>query len=208
MLWPERNPIGQGGTLILVAGASGAGKDSLIDAAREHFDGDPRFLFPRRIITRGDQRGERHIALSEEEFAKCERQGSFCLTWRANGLSYGVPLETVDALAAGRTVVLNISRGKIVEARALWANTRVLHVVASAEARRQRLVARGRETARQAAERLRRADMEAASVPQGEWVSEIDNSGNLASAIERFVTLVAQYAGSVRGQAAGGVDSS
>jgi len=38
--------------LVLVVGPSGAGKDSLLKAAREEFRGDPRIGFARRVITR------------------------------------------------------------------------------------------------------------------------------------------------------------
>ena len=48
---PQKIPPGRG-TLALVVGPSGAGKDALIDGARHHFAGDPRYSFPRRLITR------------------------------------------------------------------------------------------------------------------------------------------------------------
>ena len=40
------------GTLIVLVGPSGAGKNSLMAYAREQFDADPTVLFVRRAITR------------------------------------------------------------------------------------------------------------------------------------------------------------
>jgi ribose 1,5-bisphosphokinase len=182
------------GTLILVVGPSGAGKDSLIDAARQHFRGDCRVQFPLRVITRGGQAGERHIALSERDFQESESQGCFCLSWRVHGLSYGIPIEMLDALTAGGSIVINISREKVDEARAMWRQTRVIHVVASPEALWTRLIARGRENACDAIERLGRADALRFAPSDADWVDEIDNSDALATAVERFTALIARHA--------------
>jgi ribose 1,5-bisphosphokinase len=150
------------------------GKDTLIDAARERFGVGPRFLFPRRAVTRRGQRGEPCIPLSEEEF---EPPGPLlpqmarprAVLWRPGG--------GARRAGAGRTVVVNVSREMNADARRLWSDTRLLHVTASAEARRKRLTGRGRETVRELAGRLKRADAKEALVPRSEWVTEIDSSG-------------------------------
>ena len=59
------------GTLILVIGPSGAGKDSIIAGAAERLRDDKRILFARRVITRpAHAGGENHLAVSAGEFAE------------------------------------------------------------------------------------------------------------------------------------------
>ena len=56
--------------LVLVAGPSGAGKDSLLNGARDVFQGDPRIHFARRVITRPpDPDGENHESVTGAVFA-------------------------------------------------------------------------------------------------------------------------------------------
>ena len=177
-----------GGTLILVVGPSGAGKDTLIDAARSHFSGDDTIQFGRRCITRHDQIGEEHAALSEAEFARREGEGGFFLSWRAHGLDYGIGADVAEALMAGNHMVLNVSRRVIGEARRKWPRTHVIQITARPEVLRSRLLARGRETAGDISERLERAGE--IGLTEADWLSELDNSGDLASAVARFVRLV------------------
>ncbi len=69
--------------LVLVVGPSGAGKDSLLQTAREAFRCDPRIGFARRVITRpADPDGENHEPVSEAEFTARD----FALSWSAHGL--------------------------------------------------------------------------------------------------------------------------
>jgi len=177
------------GKLILVVGPSGAGKDTLIDAARAHFAGEPGMLFCERCITRMDQTGEPHAALSEAEFARVAKAGGFFLAWQAHGLSYGVTAEIVDILGSGTTVVVNTSRRIIADARRKWPGTHVVHVTAAPEVLRERLKLRGRETSAAVDHRLRRGIE--VGCPQGEWVVEVDNSGALADGVARFNAALA-----------------
>ena len=186
-------PDGAGGTLILVVGPSGAGKDTLIDAARSRLQGDGAILFWRRYITRDDQIGEQHAALSEEEFARRREDGGFFLSWRVHGLDYGIAADILAKLAAGRHVVLNVSRRVIGEARRKWPRTHVIQVTARPEVLRSRLLARGRESADGISERLERGGE--ICLAEADWLSKLDNSADLASAVDRFVGLIHEAAG-------------
>ena len=182
-----------GGTLILVVGPSGAGKDTLLDAARAHFQDDGTIVFARRCITREDQTGEQHAPVSKVEFTRLEAEGGFFLSWRAHGLDYGIAADVLEMLAAGNNVVLNVSRRIIVaEARRKWPRTHVIQVTARPEVLLQRLLARGRETADGIGRRLERAGE--IRLAEAEWLSDLDNSGDLASAVARFTALILQAA--------------
>ena len=90
-------PLSRGwraGRLVLVVGPSGAGKDTLIAAAQERLAGDPRYVFPKRVVTRPCNRErEAHESATETQFEERLANGGFCLAWQAHGLSYGLPLS-------------------------------------------------------------------------------------------------------------------
>ncbi|MFG1345446.1 phosphonate metabolism protein/1,5-bisphosphokinase (PRPP-forming) PhnN [Xanthobacter autotrophicus DSM 431] len=145
------------GTLLLVVGPSGAGKDTLLDIARANFAGEARVLFARRLVTRPAGAGEDNGTLSERDFEAARAAGRFPLSWRAHGLAYALGPEVRDTIAAGGVVVANGSRATLPEARARFARVKVVHVTAPAAVRAHRLAARGRESAADIEERLTRA---------------------------------------------------
>lgn len=152
MLAPER------GTLFLVVGPSGSGKDTLLNGARAALRMDAGFIFPQRVITRpSDAGGEDHIAVTAEEFEARRRAGAFTLHWTANGHAYGVPNDIERDLDAGRSVVVNVSRTVIDEARVRLAPVRVILLTVSDDVLAQRLAARGRESRGEIEARLARA---------------------------------------------------
>ncbi len=163
--------------LVLVVGPSGAGKDSLLNAAREAFRGDARIHFARRVITRPpDPHGENHEPVTEAEFATRD----FALSWSAHGLRYGI--TTVDMAPV---VVANVSRGVIAEAARRFP-VRVIEVTAPPEILAARLKARRRESAGDVASRLARS----ATIPDDVAVETVWNDGTLAAGVERFVTVL------------------
>ena len=113
------------GTLFLVVGPSGSGKDSLINAARNQLLETGNFIFPKRFITRfADSGEEKHIPISEDEFSKKLQAGDFAMSWEANGFRYGVPRNIEKELDEGRSVVLNVSRGVVNEALKKFASVK------------------------------------------------------------------------------------
>ena len=145
------------GTLVLIVGPSGAGKDTLMDAARTALREEPVFQFARRVITRPhDFGGEVHESVSEQDFVRDERQGAFALSWTAHGLAYGIRASIKDDIAAGRIVVANVSRGVIAQAERLAPRVIVINITAPVEVLTARLAARGRESREVILQRLRR----------------------------------------------------
>lgn len=142
--------------LMAVVGPSGAGKDTLMGLARAGVEGDARFRFVQRAITRpAEAGGEAHRAMDDAAFEAERMAGRYALDWRAHGLSYGIPRDIEDDLAARRVVVANLSRGVLAEAAARY-RLRVLVITAPPEVLAARLAARGRETADDIAARLAR----------------------------------------------------
>lgn len=180
----------EGGTLVLVVGPSGAGKDTLINAARERLQGDPGFAFPQRIVTRDAMAElEEHGTIDWATFERRRADGTCALSWEAHGLGYLLPREIDTLLAQGRTVVCNVSRRVIGEAEAKYPDVRVVLVTADRPVRTERLLARGRENREEIARRLKR---ESVDIPHGIHVSTVDNSASLERGIESFIEVLHQ----------------
>ncbi len=176
------------GVLFLVVGPSGVGKDSLIDGARHFLDRDVSFWFPTRYITRAaNAGGELHQPISHGDFDRLVEEGAFMLSWQAHGHGYGIPIAARDALSRGRSVVINVSRQVIDEARRLWSPVRIMMITAPRNVLRERLTNRGRETADDIERRLDRMD---AYHVAGKDVLEVVNDDALDRAVDRFVALL------------------
>ncbi|GJD46256.1 Ribose 1,5-bisphosphate phosphokinase PhnN [Methylobacterium cerastii] len=132
------------GGFVLVVGPSGAGKDTLLRLARDALVGDSRFVFPRRHVTREPSTHEDNIALTEEAFADRAASGAFALYWRAHGLGYAIPGETLEEARAGRVVVCNVSRRIVEQARGSLPHVGVVTITALPEVLADRLSARAR----------------------------------------------------------------
>lgn len=172
------------GALALVVGPSGAGKDTLINAARSALAGDDRFVFTRRVVTRAShEASEDHDAITPDAFERAMAEGAFLLSWSAHGLGYAIPRSAADALAGGAVVVANVSRGSIAEAERLIERVTVLHVTAPVEVLARRIAARGREAEADIARRLAR---QAPLTAVRSTIIEIVNDGDLEEAAQRF----------------------
>ena len=176
------------GTLFLVVGPSGAGKDTLLDGARAALHGNKRYRFAHRTITRPeDAGGEVHTAVSVAEFKRLRAADAFALHWGAHGLFYGIPRSETDALRHGTHVIANVSRGILDQARAVFQPVIVISVIVPPDVLRARLEARGRESAADIERRLARA---AALEVTGPDVRHIVNDGAIEQGVARFLDAI------------------
>ena len=173
------------GRVFAVVGPSGAGKDTLMEAAAA---ADPSLHLVRRVITRPEAAGgERFEGISREQFAARRAAGDFAIWWEAHGLYYGIPKSIHQELAAGRTVLFNGSRAALPAARQAFPDLRVILVKAPPEVLAARLAKRGRETASDITARLARAGYD---LPAELHFETIVNDGSVAEGAARLLAAL------------------
>lgn len=183
---PVGHPGGHG-IVAAVVGPSGAGKDTLMEAARARLAGDPGFAFLRRVITRPAEAGsEDHEEMARGAFQAAREAGHFAMSWDAHGLLYGIPRDALETALDDRAVaVVNLSRYILPDVAARYPLV-VLSITAPLHLRARRLAARGRETPEEVAARLSRD----AGVPPGLDVREVANTGTVEEGAEALVELL------------------
>ncbi len=172
------------GLFIAVVGPSGAGKDSLIRGAAEALAGNPRFVFPRRWITRAADETEAAQEISRAGWERRVEAGETLLAWYAHGLGYAIPNTVREDMAAGRAVVANVSRTVLHALPADMPPCAIVHVTATPETLAKRLAARGREDAGARAARLSRR---VASLPRDLPLRMVPNDGGLVEGVAAMV---------------------
>ena len=177
------------GRLIIVVGPSGAGKDSVIKAAQSHFEDHSRIGFVRRTITRKcDPAAEVHDSVDEQQFEQMDQRGEFSVSWRANGLFYGLPASIHDDVRNGCVLIANGSRAALDDIRSRFNQLTVVHITASEAVLAQRLKRRSRESTAEIQARLKRNSRIAPM--SGDDVVAIDNGGERHVAIAEFIALL------------------
>ncbi|MBO9578484.1 MAG: phosphonate metabolism protein/1,5-bisphosphokinase (PRPP-forming) PhnN [Microbacteriaceae bacterium] len=175
------------GAFVAVVGASGAGKDAVMQWAATALADESAVRFIRRAVTRPAGPGEDHLPHTEAEFDAALAAGAFAAHWPANGLRYGIPLDVDELIAAGTTVVANCSRTALPALAARFPGLlRVVRVSVSPETRAARLALRGRENAVEQAVRLARTD----PAPGFPVDLELGNDGPIAEAGEALAVFL------------------
>ena len=173
------------GRLFAVVGPSGAGKDTLIDAARA---ARPDLVIVRRAITRPQSAGgEDFEGISDTTFDARLRAGEFGLWWKANGLRYGIPAASLDLRDIGRDVLFNGSRAALDQATLRFPDLVVIRVTAPSQVLMERLLARGRETREEITARIARSGLD---LPAGLQVVDVLNDGPLPKATAAFLAAL------------------
>jgi len=177
----------QQGCFVAVVGPSGAGKDTILSAARAKLAHDPRFVFARRVVTRPNDRHEDNDSISAADFAEAEARGAFLLAWHAHGQSYGLPASLSQPLADGCCVIANVSRLVVPDIRARFARSVIVEIRVDAAVLAMRLSARGREDEIEQKARLVRTQSLGGDL-QPDVV--IDNNHHIDEAIAAFMGVL------------------
>ena len=173
------------GTLLLVVGPSGAGKDTLLDGARRALSDDDTYVFARRTITRPESsEGENHEAENFATFELRIKADDFLAHWKAHGLHYGLPSALLDDLANGSHVLANVSRGVVGQIIERYNHVKVVEVTAPRDVLAARLTARGRESKHDIQRRL---DRKTKPYPPGVEVLTVLNDSTPEEGTERFL---------------------
>jgi ribose 1,5-bisphosphokinase len=176
------------GTLILVVGNSGSGKDSIINGVAEKYPRNlKRFHTVKRYITRPPSETEDNYFISSKEFNEMSKQGKFALQWHIYGLDYGVSIEIEEWLKKGHIVIINVSRTIINDAKKKYKNLKVVFVDVPFEITFQRVKDRDRESKQRLKERIERARNNQ-EFPEADFV--VDNSGDLDESINQLLNYI------------------
>ena len=143
------------GAWIFICGSSGAGKDSVIAAARQTMHEHQKIVFSRRMVTRPAQAGSDHDPVTETDFLGLMQTGGLSWHWKAHGFYYGIAQRYVADVQAGHLVVVNGSRAHV-DQLTPSASVRVVQITADAAQLATRLKLRARDSDSAIAERLAR----------------------------------------------------
>ena len=180
------------GRLVYCMGPSG--KDSLLDWLRAHLPQPCPVHWAQRTISRAATSGGiAHDSVSRQALAALRSEHAFALHWQANGLGYGVRHAQLAPLAQGHWVLLNGSRAYLPEALARFPDLVAVHITASPQVLRDRLLARGRETREEVEARVQRAL--AYTPPPGAASLEVHNDGALSDAGQRLLNALENLPG-------------
>jgi len=176
------------GTLFLIVGNSGSGKDSIITGVIKEFPSNLIQIYaPKRYITRPPSEFERNISITIKDFKELEEKGKFALQWHIYELDYGVPKDIEKLLKKGHPVIVNVSRMVIEMARKKYKNTKVVFVEVPFEITLQRIRDRKRENEELLKKRIERAKQNQ-KLPMADFI--VDNSGELNDAVYQLIEYI------------------
>ena len=181
------------GQLFYLMGASGAGKDSLIEYACQHLDDPARFRFVRRRITRppDPEKLNHDEYITPDEFKNQLKNGNFALNWKRHKICYGITAEINTWLKTGIHVVINGSRHHYPIALKTYPDLYAIWITASPSILQQRLQDRGRESKNEISERMQTANQfNPPAADSGNKFLVIDNNGPLTNAGEEFLKVL------------------
>ena len=173
------------GTLYLVVGASGSGKDTVINNVAQVIG---NVFVPLKYTTRNIREGEvqerEYHFINEDQFAEME----FFTKYGVYGANYGVDNELLAHLEKGEDVLLNISNRLTTEIREKYAQTKIVYVFVSLNNLRNRILGRKRENDEEVNQRLKRAEENLQFLGNADYI--LDNNGSVEDSIKSTTNII------------------
>jgi guanylate kinase len=179
------------GKLIIISGPSGVGKSTITRQLIERLDDTWLSV---SVTTRPqapmEQNGREYWFLSRSEFHQRIADGSLLEYAEVFGNLYGTPRDkTEEALAAGRTVILEIDVQGAKKVKAMYPQATMIFILPpSDKVLAERMTHRGRESGEVAARRLGGAGSEIAAA--GDLYDHMVINDDLERAIREIVQIV------------------
>ncbi len=164
--------------IVLIVGASGVGKDSLLKSIKNQ----PTINFVKRYITRQPDQNESNYYVDKEAFNILDKKNFFVSTWQAHENYYGIArFDIKEGLN-----IISISRSAIKDFESQYVNVTTINITVSKDILKQRLENRGRETKEQIEKRLNRKYENL----NAKKLIEFDNSDPLENSSKKFINLI------------------
>lgn len=168
--------------IILIVGASGVGKDTLISHAKEELEDS--FNFVKRYVTRKPDINEDNYFVDNYAFEILKNNGFFISHWEAHNNYYGISKNSIQSSIN----IISISRAKVEDFEKIFENVYTIEISVSKEELRKRLILRKRESLEEIEERINR---NYPSIKTNNLI-DFDNSYDITISKENFINLLKQ----------------
>jgi len=173
------------GTLYLIVGASGSGKDTIINHSAKILG---RMFVPLKCTTRKPRAGERqgfdYNFVTGPRFKKMK----LFTKYGVYGAEYGVGTKLLERLRQGFDVFLNISNRLTEDIKKRYPKTLVVYVYVSQENLRERIMVRNREDEKEIAQRLERARENLQFISNADFI--LNNNGSIIDSVTAFASYI------------------
>jgi len=164
--------------IILIVGASGVGKDTLLKAIQN----DVKANFITRYITRVPDENESNYYIGKDDFEHLRKSDFFVSSWEAHGNIYGISkLPIKDGLN-----IISISRDAIKDFEEKFSDVTTIEIGIPKELLYLRLKNRGREDEEAIAKRIERSQQKI----EAKNLIYFDNSKPLEESRSTFLELL------------------
>jgi len=184
------------GKVVIISGPSGVGKSTICKEAVKQLDNTYLSVSATtRQKSESEVDGQDYWFISEEQFQERIDNGLLLEYAEVFGNLYGTPRDRVDeALAAGKTVILEIDVQGARQAKAIYPDAKMIFIFPPTHKElAARMNQRGREDAEMAEERLELADDEMAAAWQ--YYNNMVINDKLEQAVREVVQIIQENIG-------------